>query len=195
MSVYGLGGLLGVVLLILSSSCTQAPKVSYDAWCKDWRILVRDSLRGDGKVSDRYEGAWHSGDMTPDKPGIRPYYETVGAHVGILEFHPVSPTEPARLKFSGTVSSTSPVLTVIAGGSLQGDCLLQCWVNGRKIGEYLLDGSQWSTCQFDLSAFVGGALDLQLWNAAGGTQTWSFEHMFIDDISFGSARIYQKGQY
>jgi hypothetical protein len=176
-------------LLILSFSCNQAPKALEEAWCNDWQILVRDALTGDGKVSDQYEGAWHSGEMTPDKRGTRPYYEAVGAHVGILELHPVSATEPAKLKFRGTVSPASPVLTVTAGGSLQGDCLLQCWVNGRKIGEYILDGSQWFTCPFDLSAFAGRDVDLQLRNAAGGKETWYYENLFVDDISFGSQRL------
>jgi len=174
--------------LILSTSCNQEPKAAQEVWCNDWQILVRDSLNHDGKVSDQYEGAWFPGDMTPDKRGIRPYYEAVGAHVGILELHPVSPTEPAKLKFKGTLSPASPVLTVIAGGTLQGDGLLQCWVNGRKIGEYILDGSQWSRCQFDLSAFAGRDVDLQLRIAAGGKDIWNFENVFIDDISFGSQR-------
>ena len=119
MSVRGLGDWAGLVLLLLSSSCSKAPEAANEVWCNDWQILVRDALSGDGKVSDRYEGAWHSGDMTPDKPGIRPYYEAVGAHVGILEIHPVSPSEPARLRFRGTVSPSSPLLTVTAGGSLK----------------------------------------------------------------------------
>ena len=180
---------LASALLILSSACSQSPKATQEAWCNDWQILVRDSMNHDGKVSDQYEGAWFPGDMTPDKRGIRPYYEAVGAHVGILELHPVSATEPAKLKFKGTLSPASSVLTVTAGGTLQGDGLLQCWVNGRKIGEYLLDGSQWSKCQFDLSSFSGRDVDLQLRIAAGGKDIWNFENLFIDDIAFSSQRL------
>lgn len=179
---------LASALLILSSSCSQSPKTTQEAWCNDWQILVRDALTGDGKVSDQYEGAWFPGDMTPDKRGIRPYYEAVGAHVGILELHPVSQTEPAKLKYRGSLSSSFPVLNVTAGGTLQGDGLLQCWVNGRKIGEYILNGSQWSRCQFDLSSFMGQDIDLQLRIAAGGKDIWKYENIFIDDISFVSNR-------
>jgi hypothetical protein len=187
MSSQKLGYCLVSALFILSA-CSPSVKNTQEAWCNDWQILVRDSLNHDGKVSDQYEGAWFPGDMTPDKRGVRPYYEAVGSHVGILELHPVSTTEPAKLKYRGSLSPSATVLTVTAGGTLQGDGLLQCWVNGKKIGEYVLDGSRWSKCQFDLSAFTGQDTDLQLRIAAGGKDIWNFENIFIDDISFTSPR-------
>lgn len=179
---------VGIAALFLATSCGKAPKAGYETWCNDWQILVRDALSGDGKVSASYEGAWHPDDMTPDKPGNRPHFEAIGAHVGILELHPVSPTEPAKLRFKGMVASEAPMLTVIAGGSVHGDCLLQCYANGEKVGEYVLNGLQWSACTFDLSAFAGKPADLQLWNAAGGANAWLYENCYIDDISFAPNR-------
>ena len=85
------------------------------------------------------------------------------------------------------------MLTVEAGGSVQGDCLLQCVVNGTKVGEYVLDGTKWSTCSFDLSPFLGKPMELELWNAAGGKVLWSFENCFINNISFKTAHGADQG--
>lgn len=175
-----------VSLLLLATACTKAPV--YEPWCNDWQILVRDALVGGGKVSASYEGAWREGDMTPDKYSNRPHYEAVGAHVGILEMHPVSPTESAKMKFKGLVSSQAPILTVVAGGSIHGDCLLQLYVNGAKISEYVLDGLHWKKCEFDLTAYAGENMDLQLWVTGGGEKPWNYENCFIDDISFNQRR-------
>ena len=180
---------IGFVVLLLAASCGKVPKAGYEPWCNDWQILVRDALSGDGKVSASYEGVWHQGDMTPDKYGNRPHFEAVGAHVGILELHPVSPTESAKLRFKGMLASETPILTVIAGGSIHGDCLLECYANGENVGEYVLNGLQWSTCQFDLSAFAGNSVDLELWDTAGGQNKWLFENCFIDDISFAPRQL------
>lgn len=176
----------GVMLLLLASACAKSPR--YEPWCQEWKILVRDALLGNGMVSDAYEGAWRAGEMTPDRYGNRPYYEAVGAHVGILEMHPVSPTEPAKMKYMGMVTTQQPILTVVAGGSIHGDGLLELHVNGEKLKEYVLDGLHWSTCRFDLTSYAGQSADIQLWVAGGGERPWNYENIFIDDISFKSAR-------
>ena len=104
--------------------------------------------------------------------------------VGLLALHPLSEVEPARIRFNGDVSLSAPVLVVEASGNVNGDSLLQCVVNGEKIGEVVIDGSQWTTAEFDLSRFAGQPIVLELWNAAGGTKPWSFEHGYIDNIHF-----------
>jgi hypothetical protein len=172
--------------LLLTAACVKP--IVYEPWCNDWQILVRDALTGDGKVSASYEGAWHPGEMTPDKYGNRPHFDYIGAHVGILEIHPVSPAESAKLKFTGIVSSQTPILTVVGGGSIHGDCLLQLYVNGSKISEYVLDGLKWTKCRFDLTNYSGQTADLQLWITAGGAKPWNYENCFIDDISFTEGR-------
>jgi hypothetical protein len=57
-------------------------------------------------------------------------------------------------------------------------------LNGKKIGEYVLDGNQWTTCHFDLSPFLNGPMKLELWNAAGGKEAWHIESYFINKIFF-----------
>lgn len=177
-------GIAGVAALVLSGACRKGAETLNEPWCREWKILVRDALTGDGKVSNQYEGAWHAGDMTPDRFGMRPHYEAVGAHLGILELHPVSPSEPAKLKYAGQVTPAAPILTVVAGGNIHGDGVLQCRVNGGPVGEYVLDGSRWTTCRFDLSAFASRDADVQLWGVAGGTEPWKYEHLYIDAITF-----------
>ena len=173
-------------LLLLAISCAKAPV--YEKWCDEWQIMVRDALTGNGAVSASYEGAWRPQEMTPDKYGNRPYYEAVGAHIGILEVHPVSPTEPAKMKLKGVVASQTPFLTVLAGGSIHGDCVLQCRVNGERVGEYVLNGLQWTSCVFDLTSIANQAADIQLWICAGGEKLWNYENCFIDSITFASER-------
>lgn len=175
---------IGVVAFLLAASCSKVSQPGGEPWCNDWQILVRDAQSGDGKVSASYEGAWHQADMTPDRFGNRPHFEAVGAHVGILELHPVSPTEAAKLKFKGMIFPEAPMLMVVAGGSIHGDCLLQCYANGELVGEYVLNGLRWATCAFDLTAFAGKPVDLQLWNTAGGEDKWHYENCFVDDIGF-----------
>jgi hypothetical protein len=175
-----------LTVLLLAAAC--AKKTAYEPWCNDWQILVRDAQTEAGKVSNSYEGAWREGEMTPDKYGNRPYFDYVGAHVGILELHPVSHNEPAKLKYTGSISTQTPVLSVIAGGNIHGDCLLQLYVNGAKTGEYVLNGGSWTQCKFDLSNFAGQGVDLQLWVTPGGEERWKFEHCFIDEISFLESR-------
>jgi hypothetical protein len=164
---------------------------SLDRWHDDWEVIntvvFSDAQNAKEAADGKAPMGWIPGELPPDKFWSRPHWEGTGRRVGILHLSPTAPTEPAQIRFRGTVPADRPILTVEAGGSIQGDCLLQCIVNGKKVGEFLLDGNQWTTCHFDLSPFLHGPIELELWNAAGGKDPWHFENCFVNKIFFTNA--------
>jgi hypothetical protein len=174
--------LLGCALV---AGCARkaAVTVSDEPWHNEWQIVVNSNEPNLDKPGHHPMG-WIPDELPPDRYVNRPFYEGAGKRKGLLALHPLSLKEPARIRFTGAVPLDRPVLTVEASGNVNGDCLLQCVVNGKKIGEYTLDGSKWAVCEFDLSRFVGEPMDIELWNAAGGKEPWHFEHCYIDTIYF-----------
>lgn len=159
-------------------------KLTPDAktWQDEWTIIV-NAVEGNLHKPGHHPMGWIPGELGPSFVN-RPNYEGPGKRTGLLALHPLSRYEPARIRYNGDVSPAAPVLVVEASGNVHGDSLLQCVVNGDKIGEVIIDGSQWTTAEFDLSRFAGTEVVLELRNAAGGTKPWSFEHCYIDKIYF-----------
>ncbi|MDD2637298.1 MAG: hypothetical protein PHW82_17560 [Bacteroidales bacterium] len=153
-----------------------------EPWTNDWTILT--TCGEGGRPSQDFDKTWSPEEMIPGKYSNRPYYDASDRHLGIMELHPISDKEPAMLRFTGTIPLDRPILVVVAGGNLNGDCVLKCVVNDLPIGEYTLDGSKWTTCTFDLSQYLGKPTTVELWNCAGGKDPWHFEHCYIDQIGF-----------
>ena len=175
---------LSVICLALCAnmSCSKIVQSPREPWTSDWTMLT---TWGDGGTPSRdFDKAWYSGEMIPGEYSNRPYYDASNSHSGILELHPISDKEPAMLRFTGTIPLDRPILVVDAGGNVNGDCILKCVVNDSPVGEYVLDGSNWTACAFDLSQYMGTPITLELWNCAGGKDPWHFEHCYIDQIRF-----------
>ena len=153
-----------------------------ESWCGQWSILMTAGPKGE--VYTEYKPVWHNGDLLPEQNDNRPLFTAPGVHAGMLELHPLTESEPAKLRFQGQVTEAAPVLIVMAGGNVNGDCRLSCMANDSLVGSYILNGQQWHACEFDLSSFLEAELDLQIWIEAGGVATWSSEHGYIDDIYF-----------
>jgi len=172
---------MGVCVLIIMTLGCQ-PRTDRDLWKNEWSLLVTNGEGG--SPSADFSKHWIAREVLPGHFENRPYYDPQKAHAGVLELHPISELEPARITFTGTVPLDLPVLVVEAGGNVHGDGVLECWLNDELIGTYTLDGSAWTTCRFDLSGKAFGMADLQLWAKTGGKEPWHFEHIYINDIRF-----------
>jgi hypothetical protein len=162
---------------------SEPERTGDDAWYFDWKILANDKSTPPPKPG-QYAHGWHAGELDTTY-GIRPPYEGAGKRPGIMILHPLSGNEPAKLGRTVAVSADKPVLVVEAAGSNAGDCVLRCVVNGKDVGEYVLDGKKWTSAEFDLSEFVGKMpAEIEVWNVAGGSNNWYFETCFIDKILF-----------
>ncbi len=173
-----------IIFCLLVVSC--AVKDKRDAWIGDWEVIAAPGEKG--VPSTDWSQFWIKGEVLPGKHDNRPYYNPEHPHVGVLELHPFSEQEPARISFTGTVPMATPVLEVVAGGNVHGDGVLECVINGNVIGSYVLDGSTWTTCRFDLSGNMSYPARLELLARTGGSQPWHFEHIYIDDIRFTQRR-------
>ena len=148
-----------------------------DAWKKDWKNLANWGQASGGPADN-----WIAGDIKPGSRGNVPPYDA--SRTGMMEFHPVDVNTPALLRYEGVLSSLRPVLSVQAAGNVLGDCALICVVDGKKIGSAILDGQAWQTCNFDLTAYAGRKVTIDLQVASGGKDPWHYEHAFIDSIDF-----------
>ena len=158
-----------------------------DVWKDKWEIM-QNVPQPDSLAGGHHPMGWIPGELDPDKYSNRPHWDGHGKHVGILALHPLSFHEPAKIRFTGQVDPEKPILCVNASGNVagDGDFLLQCFVNDEKVGEYVVDSSQWHLCEFDISKQIRGATNpvVEIWNAGGGKNPWSFEHCYIDKIEF-----------
>jgi len=154
-----------------------------DAWYFDWKVIANLTSNEPPKPG-RYAHGWHAGELDTSY-GIRPPYEGAGKRPGIMILHPLSKDEPAKLSRTVAVSKDRSVLVIEAAGTNAGDCVLKCVVNGKDIGEHVVDGKKWTTAVFDLSEYAGNTpVEIEIWNVAGGSNPWYFETCFIDKISF-----------
>lgn len=174
--------LICTLTTLIITSCTTLSSRNQETWTTQWTLLTTWSE--DGIPSSRFDRHWHAGQMLPGKFVNRPNYDPMNPKSGILELHPISAFEPARIRFTGTEPLSSPILVVEASGNVNGDGVLDCRVNGESIGRTVLDGSKWTRCTYDLSAYLGKDFELELWNSAGGKGEWHFEHCYINDIHF-----------
>ncbi|HMO51413.1 MAG TPA: hypothetical protein PKE26_09165 [Kiritimatiellia bacterium] len=164
------------------TSCATLNSKKQEPWTTQWALVT---TWGEGGVpSSQFDRHWYAGQMLPGKFVNRPHYDPVHPRSGILELHPITPLEPARLTFIGTVPLSRPILVVEASGNVNGDCILDCRVNGESIGAVVLDGSRWTRSTYDLSEYLGSEAQIELWVVAGGQKKWHFEHGYIDDIYF-----------
>ncbi|MFH0953889.1 MAG: protein kinase [Verrucomicrobiota bacterium] len=153
-----------------------------EPWRHEWKMVdlaldynyPRAGLHGSG---------WHAGSLGPDQEN-RPAQETPTNRTGLLEMHPLREDWPQKIRYLGKLTSKAPVLVVEASGNVNGDCILECRVNGVAVGRYTLDGSRWTTCTFDLREYADKGAVVELCNVAGGSKPWWFEHCYIDSIHF-----------
>ena len=131
---------------------------------------------------------WIDDELLPWVYGNYPAWEGAGKHVGIIALHPISKKKPAKISFTGDVDMATPVLCVEVCGNAghQSDFVLQCVVDDVIVDKCTVNGTRWRLCEFDLSKYLDTTKthSVQLWNAAGGVQAWSFEHCYIDKIYF-----------
>ncbi|MBC7979443.1 MAG: PKD domain-containing protein [Armatimonadetes bacterium] len=155
-----------------------------EGWARyEWQILINEN-RAKLSPNDHAHG-WFEGELTPDYNN-RPLFQGKGKRSGIMILHPESANEPAKIVFRGNLNAEKPVMVVAAAGSVHGDHVLRCVVNGKSKEEHVLDGTVWRVCTFDLSDVVGVDVELELWNVPGGKQPWQFETCYIDQINFVS---------
>jgi len=156
-----------------------------EPWYRDWEILATGN-EPNIHLWGHHEFGWLPSALPPFRFLNRPHYDDTDVRTGFIALHPVSQTEPARIRYKYAVPMDRPILTVTASGNANGngDCLLQCVVNGDVIKTYVLDASKWHTCEFDLSGYAGQSADLVLLNAPGGERDWWFEHCYIDNTQF-----------
>lgn len=164
------------------SDIEDEEEVGYDPWTREWELVT--CWAPGNKTHNDFEESWHEGDMPPGEYDNRPFCEGAGVRTGILELHPVSPRDPARIRYKGKLNRSTPTLVVEAAGNVHGDCLLQCVVNDKVVQQYVLKGTGWTVCEFDLSDFVNKKPVIELWNTGGGAKPWFYEHGYIDKIYF-----------
>ena len=168
------------------SGATQAAEAEpVESWQENWVVVTNATERNMDKWGHHPFG-WIPDSLPPYKFVNRPHYEDADVRRGLIAMHPMSQTEPSRIRFTGEVPQGRSIMTVVASGNVNGngDCVLECVANGKPVGSYILNGDQWTTCRFDFSAHVGSPVDVELRNAAGGTRAWFYEHCYIDRIFF-----------
>ena len=163
------------------SGKTPAPEgAEQDAWKNDWKNSSNWGADGRNVVDN-----WVDGDMKPGAYENIPPYDA--SRKGIMSFHPFDANTPAVLRYDGIVSARRPILSVQAAGNVRGDCALNCVVDGKQLDSVILDGKAWKTCHFDLTAYAGRKVTIDLQIASGGSAPWFYEHGFIDRIEFVQA--------
>lgn len=165
----------------------QATPHATRAWNDRWRI-VENAVDTNSHLADHHPMGWIDGELPPDKYCNRPAWEGTGRHSGILALHPLSLLKPAKISLAGKADPGTPVLCINACGNAGagGDFILQCIVDGHKIGEYVVDASRWQSYAFDLSTCLASSTDpiIEVCVACGGRKPWYFEHAYIDSIQF-----------
>jgi hypothetical protein len=175
--------LLTITALAMLATHATA-KISTETWQNEWTILINYD-EGDPPPPKHHGLGWIAGEVGTEFLNF-PHQEE--NRTGLLALHPASEEEAAKIRFNGRPFLDESVLAIEASGNVAGDCVLQCVVNGKPIGQAVLDGTKWTTTEFDLSEFAGEPLELELWVVPGGENPWAWEHCYIDNIYFkGSA--------
>ena len=166
------------------SGKTTAPAASegtkQDAWKDDWKNLSNWGADGRNAINN-----WVDGDMKSGAYENVPPYDA--SRKGMMSFHPFDANTPAVLRYEGILSALRPILSVQAAGNTRGDCAMVCVVDGKQLDSVILDGKAWKTCNFDLTAYAGRKVTIDLQIASGGSAPWFYEHGFIDQIEFTQA--------
>jgi len=168
--------------LLPAENVTRHGAASDERWHENWQILA---VRSPDDIGPRHHGwGWIEGEVRPAWYENHPHYGGPGKRVGILALHPVREDhQPARIRHENmAIPPDNASLVVEASGHARGDFVLQCFVNGEKIGEQVVDGKQWHVVVFDLSEYAGATVDVELWDAPGGKEEWAWEHCYIDKI-------------
>ncbi|RLE06775.1 hypothetical protein DRJ00_09200 [Candidatus Aerophobetes bacterium] len=143
-----------------------------EPWAREWKILSTvKELPGGGKAGF-YSEAVKIGAAHPN-PGRR----------GILYLHPPTQEEPVRIARKVTVTGSKPSLKMGVSGNrdVDGDWALTVKVNGQPLEkEKIIAGTKgWQDLSFDLTAFSGQTVDIQIEARANN---WYFEFVFFDYI-------------
>ncbi len=118
-------------------------------------------------------------------PGLR---KTYAGHYDVFVTHPKDQETPCVLTFKGILEAEKPVLHIVASHSIQdpeADWILRVRVNGDLLKEETIgveNGKiKWYDLRYDLSAYAGQEITLQLENAA---DEWKFEAAYWGIIEF-----------
>ena len=153
--------------------------VASEEWAREWTVLnTITDFPGGGKAGF-YEEAIRSGHANPN-PGRE----------GILYLHPLSQKEPARLSRRITLTGPSPTLRIGVSGNreVDGDWTLLVKVDGEPLEEQkVIAGAEgWQDLTFDLSAYSGETLDIEV---EAWANDWYYEYAFLDYIQIGEEGV------
>ena len=143
-----------------------------ESWARKWKVLsTLKELPGGGKAGF-YSEAVKIGAAHPN-PERR----------GILYLHPPTQEEPVIIARKVTVTGSKPSLKMGVSGNrdIDGDWALTVKVNGKPLEkEKIIAGAEgWQDLSFDLTAFSGQTVDIQIEARAND---WYFEFVFFDYI-------------
>ena len=143
-----------------------------ESWARKWKVLsTLKELPGGGKAGF-YSEAVKIGAAHPN-PERR----------GILYLHPPAQEEPVIIARKVTVTGSKPSLKMGVSGNrdIDGDWALTVKVNGKPLEkEKIIAGAEgWQDLSFDLTAFSGQTVDIQIEARAND---WYFEFVFFDYI-------------
>ncbi len=141
-------------------------------WAREWEVLSTAKDFGGGGKAGFYPEAVRSGHAHPH-PGRR----------GILYLHPTSQEEPARIARRVKLKGNRPTLRMGVTGNrdIDGDWALIVKVNDEPLEkEKIIAGAEgWQDLSFDLSAFSGQNVDIEIEARANN---WYYEFVFFDYI-------------
>jgi len=141
-------------------------------WAREWEVLSTAKDFGGGGKAGFYPEAVRSGHAHPN-PGRR----------GILYLHPPTQEEPARIARRVKLKGNKPTLRMGVTGNrdIDGDWALIVKVNDEPLEkEKIIAGDEgWQDLSFDLSAFSGQNVDIEIEARANN---WYYEFVFFDYI-------------
>ena len=143
-----------------------------EPWAREWSVLATAKDFTDEGGAGFYPEDVTSGDAHPN-PGRR----------GILYLHPPTSEEPVRIARTVTLTGERPTLRLGVSGNRDddGDWALLIRVNGEALEEErIIAGAEgWQDLSFDLSAFSGKTVDIEI---EGRANDWFYEYVFFDYI-------------
>lgn len=176
--------------LLTMSGCTTSTRQSVsEAWHNDWQVVKTDS--GDN------QGPWVPGSSAPLRN--RP----LSPMSGLFCLHPVGPTTPAILRFTGHFDTNHPTLHVIAASHTIGDTVIEVGLHPNGAGDdnfiSLARHTLYSGLSHSISANLlnlprnlttnslesvinSATFAVELRVHSGGINGWFNEHAYIDRI-------------
>jgi len=111
--------------------------------------------------------------------------ERIGERDNVIQLHPISENVPAILRWRGTLPLGEPEFSFEAGAPPEhkgANTQVQSWIGDVFLGQVHVGENgrgNWVDCRYDLSAYAGKEVEIELWVVATG---WSFEHACISAL-------------